>query len=40
MELLGTFIEDTDINTIEPIIAPKCLSQINGDHTAVDVAII
>ena len=38
MELLGIFIQDTDINTIEPIIAPTCLLQINGDHTAADVA--
>ena len=38
MELLGIFIQGTDINTMEPIIAPKCLLQINGGHAAVDVA--
>ena len=38
MELLGIFIQDTDINTIEPIIAPTCLLQINSDHTAADAA--
>ena len=38
MELLGIFIQGTDINTMEPVIAPKCLLQINGGHTAVGLA--
>ena len=38
MELLGMSIQVTDINIMEPIIAPKCLLQINGGHTAVDLA--
>ena len=37
IELLGIFIQGTDTNTMEPIIAPKCLLQINGGHTAVDL---
>ena len=36
MELLGIFIQGTDTNSKEPIIAPKCLLLINGGHTVVD----
>ena len=38
MEVLGIFIQDTDINTTGPIITQKCLLQINSGHTAVDLA--
>ena len=38
MELLGKFTQVTDVNTMEPIIVPKCLLQINGGNTAVNLA--
>ena len=38
IELFGMFIQGADINTMEPIIAPKCLLQTNGGHTALDLA--
>ena len=38
MEVLGIFIQGTDINTTGPIITPKCLLKINSGHTAVDLA--
>ena len=37
VEFLGIFIQGTYSNTMEPITAPKCLLQINGGHTAVDL---